>query len=181
MDVKLGRADAHTLACRSGLAAAYEQVGRRSDAERLYEEVLARRRKAVRPDSPLLAADLAALGHHLLVRSRWSEAEPLLREALTIREKATPDEWGRYDAMSLLGVALLGQGRHANAEPLLVDGYEGMEARAARIPVPERSRLREAAERVIHLYAAWGRPDRAADWKTRVGLPDLPTEVFARP
>ena len=99
--------------------------------------MLARRRKAVQPDSPLLAEDLAALGHNLLEQSRWSEAEPLLREALAIREKATPDDWRRYDAMSLLGGALLGQGRYAEAEPLVVAGYEGMKAREARIAVPD--------------------------------------------
>ena len=102
-------------------------------------------------------------------QSRWSEAEPLLREALAIREKATPDDWARYDAMSLLGAALLGQGRYAEAEPLIVAGYEGMKAREARIIVPERPRLREAAERVIRLYEAWGQPEEAAAWKARAG------------
>ncbi len=181
MDVKLGRTDGHTLACLSGLAAAYEKVGRQSDAERLYVEVLARRRKTVPADSPLLAADLAALGRHLLGQSRWSEAEPPLREALAIREKATFDDWGRYDAMSLLGGALLGQGRDAEAEPLLVAGYEGMKTREARITVPDRSRLGEAAERVIRLYEVANRPEKAAEWKARAGMPDLPGDVFARP
>ena len=107
------------------------------EAEGLYRDVLARRRKAVQPDSPLLADDLAALGRYLLEQSRCSEAEPLLREAVAIREKATPDDWRRYDAMSLLGGALLGQGRYAEAEPLIVAGYEGMKAREPRIAVPD--------------------------------------------
>ena len=42
--------------------------------------------------------------------------------------------------MSLLGGALLGQGRYAEAEPLVVAGYEGMKAREARITVPDQSR-----------------------------------------
>jgi hypothetical protein len=129
----------------------------------------------------LLAGDLAALGRDLLEQSRCSEAEPLLREALAIRVKATPDDWRRYNAMSLLGGVRLGQGRHAEAEPLIVDGYEGMKARAARIAVPDRPRLREAAERVVHLYEGWGRPDQAAAWKAKLELRDLPAEVFARP
>ncbi len=36
--------------------------------------------------------------------------------------------------MSLLGGALLGQGRYAEAEPLVIGGYEGMKAREAKIP-----------------------------------------------
>ena len=83
--------------------------------------------------------------------------------------------------MSLLGDLLRGQGHHAEAEPLVVQGYEGMKAREPRIPVPERARLREAAERVVHLYEACNQPDRATAWKARLGLTDLPADVFARP
>ena len=83
--------------------------------------------------------------------------------------------------MSLLGESLLGQGRTTEAEPLVVQGYERMKARKSRIPTPERSRLREAAERVIRLYEACGELDQATVWKARLGMPDLPAEVFARP
>jgi hypothetical protein len=104
-----------------------------------------------------------------------------LREALAIRAKATPDDWRRYDAMGLLGGALLGQGKYAEAEPLIVLGYEGMKTREVRIPAPNRSRLREAAERVVRLYEGWGQPEKAATWKSKLGMPDLPADVFARP
>ena len=117
----------------------------------------------------------------LLGQSRWSEAEPPLREALAIREKVTPDDWSRYNDMSMLGAALLGQGRHAEAEPLVVSGYEGMKARETRITLTERYRLREAAERIARLYEAWDRPDQAAAWKATLGLRDLPAEVLAGP
>ena len=64
--------------------------------------------------------------------------------------------------MSLLGEALRGQCRYAEAEPLLVAGYEGLEAREATIPPPGRPQLAEAADRVVALYEAWGRPEQAA-------------------
>jgi eukaryotic-like serine/threonine-protein kinase len=100
---------------------------------------------------------------------------------LAIREQAIPDDWRRYHTMSLLGGALLTQVRHAEAEPLVVQGYEGMKAREPRIPAPSRFLLREGAERVVRLYEAWGKPDQAAAWKTKVGMPDLPSDVFAAP
>jgi hypothetical protein len=81
--------------------------------------------------------------------------------------------------MSLLGGALLDQGRYAEAEPLIVQGYEGMKAREARIFVPERRRLLEAAMQVVRLYEAWGKTYQAAAWKTKLGMPDLPKDVFA--
>jgi hypothetical protein len=116
-----------------------------------------------------------------LEQAQCSQAEPLLREALAIRVQATPDDWRRYEAMSLLGGSLVGQGRYTEAEPLVVDGHEGLKARAARIPAPEGFRLREAAERVIRLYEEWNQPEQATAWKAKLGLPDLPAEVFARP
>jgi hypothetical protein len=42
-----------------------------------------------------------------------------------------------------------------------------------------RPRLTEAAARVVRLYEAWGRPAQAAEWKVKLGLADLPDDVFA--
>jgi tetratricopeptide (TPR) repeat protein len=203
-EAKLRPDDPETLKSRNNLAYAYESIGRWSEAERLRRDTLARRREAIDrhlgPGSyvyktavypvqagalarlyPLLAGDLAGLGGCLLRQSRWTEAEPLLREALAMLQKARPDDWRRYQAMSLLGEALLGQGRYAEAESLIVPGYKELKARGARIPISERSSLREAAERVIRLYEEWGKTELAAVWKTELRMPDLPADVFTRP
>jgi serine/threonine protein kinase len=177
---KLGPDHPVTLNSRRSIADAYQSIGRWAEAEGLYREVV-RCRKAAAPDSPQLPDELVILGQVLSGRGRWSEAEPLLREAVAIRERATPDDWRRYHAMSLLSGALLGQGRHAEAEPSIVAGYEGTKAREARMTVPHRSRLRESAERVVRLYEGWGRPEQAAAWRAKLGMPDLPAEVFVRP
>ena len=44
----------------ASLASACEHLGRRSEAEHLYRDTLSRRRRTTKPDSPLLAGDLAA-------------------------------------------------------------------------------------------------------------------------
>ena len=54
--------------------------------------------------------------------------------ALAIREKSLPEEWSTSYTRSLLGGSLLGQGKFAEAEPLILSGYEGMKAREAKIP-----------------------------------------------
>jgi tetratricopeptide (TPR) repeat protein/tRNA A-37 threonylcarbamoyl transferase component Bud32 len=181
IESRLGPDHRWALDSRNGLAAAYESIGRLTRAEALYRDTLARRRKTAQPHSALLAADLTALAQNLLAQSRWPEAEPLLRESLAIQEKANPDDWSRYDAMSLLGWAILGQGRYAAAEPLVVDGYQGMKAREARVAAFERSRLREAALRVVRLYESWGRRGQADAWKSKLELRDLPVPIFAPP
>jgi hypothetical protein len=127
----------------------------------------------------LLASDLAVLSHDLLEQARWSEAEPLLRESLAIREKSIPDDYRRFNSMSLLGGALLGQGKHTEAEPLVIGGYEGMKARQAKIPATGALYLSEAAERVVRLYEAWDKPEKAAEWRVKTGTAELPDDVFA--
>ena len=98
-----------------------------------------RRRKVEKPDSPLLASDLAKIGMNLLKQSKWSQAEPVLRECLAIRQKALPDDWSRFNTTSQIGAALLGQSRYAEAEALVIEGYMGMKARAAIIPPPAKA------------------------------------------
>ncbi len=118
------------------------------------------------------------LGRNLLHQGRWSESEPLLRECLAIVEKATPDAWSRFNALALLGESLLGQRRFTEVEPALIAGYEGMKTRAALTPATERSRQCRASKRVVQMYDDWNRPDLAAAWKTKVGMRDLPADVF---
>jgi hypothetical protein len=110
-----------------------------------------------------------------------AEAESLLREYLTTPEKKTLDAWQSFETHSLLGGSLLGQRKYAEAEPHLLRGYERMLAREAKIPAPSRKRVVEAGVRIIRLYEAWNKPDQAEAWKARLGLRDLPAEVFALP
>ncbi len=129
------------LTFREGLAEAYELRGDWAEAERLHRLLVSRRRKVVGHDRSRLGDDLVALGRNLLMRSRWQEAESLLRESLQIDRTATIDRWRHYLALSQLGGSLLGQGRYVDAEPLIVQGYEGMKAREAKIPAPDKPRL----------------------------------------
>jgi eukaryotic-like serine/threonine-protein kinase len=50
-------------------------------------------------------------------------------------QKNRPDEWQLFRAESLLGASLAGQNEYAENEPLLLDGYQGMQARKGRIPM----------------------------------------------
>ena len=177
----LGPDHPSTLASRNNLAYAYEVAIRWADAEPLRRDTLTRRRKSVKPDSPVLAADLVDLGRNLLKQSKWSEAETFLREGLGIRVKAIPDDYRRFNADSLLGGALLGQGHFAEAESLIVGGYEGMKACEAKIPSRSKYHLSDAEELVVRLYEAWDKPDQAKAWASKLGLADLPTDVFAPP
>jgi eukaryotic-like serine/threonine-protein kinase len=67
--------------------------------------------------------------------------------------------------MSLLGGALAGQKQYNVAEPLLVEGFEGMRQRASKIPRDAQSRLGAAADRLAALYEARGNTAEAAKWR----------------
>jgi hypothetical protein len=101
----------------------------------------------------------------LLNQSHWTEAEPLLRECLAIREKAQSEMWSRFNTQSLLGGALLGQEKYVEAEPLLVKGYEGMKQREKTIPHQGQTRIPEALDRLIDLASATNKPDELKKWR----------------
>ena len=98
-------------------------------------------------------------------RQKWGDAEPVLRECLAIRQGKEADAWTTFNAQSLLGGALLGQKKYADAEPLLVHGYAGMKERAAKIPANGQVRLGQALERLVQLYDALGNQAEAARWR----------------
>ncbi len=125
-------------------------------------------RKALPKGSPQLAGLLAQIGLGLLEQKKWTEAESFLRECLAIREKTQPDVWSTFNTKSTLGGALLGQKKFADAEPLLLAGYEGMKQREKAIPAQAKIRLPEAVERLVQLYEATGKTDEAAKWRTEL-------------
>jgi hypothetical protein len=57
---------------------------------------------------------------------------------------------------------------YAEAEPLLVKGYEGMKTREQTIPKTGGGELRipQALDRLIELYTAINKPDEAKKWQT---------------
>ena len=113
--------------------------GRERQARRLAPGAIGRGSKTLPKDSPATGRLLAQIGLSLLQQKKWTEAEPLLRECLAIREKTQPDVWSTFNTKSLLGGALLGQKKYAEAEPLLLAGYEGMKQREKTIPPQARS------------------------------------------
>jgi tetratricopeptide (TPR) repeat protein len=148
------------------LLTAYTRAGKSTEAASLVQENLAATRKTLPADSPPLAAALASAGLALLELKRWADAEPVLRECLTIRQAKEPDGWTTFNSRSMLGDALLGQKKYADAEPLLRQGYEGMRRRADKIPPQWKGlRLRQALERLVRLYDAWDKPEEAAKWR----------------
>jgi serine/threonine protein kinase len=169
---RLGTYDPNTF--RDSRPEPYQRAGRFDEAERIWRRELEHWRK--RRDSVALTEQtrrLELLSVNLLLQNRPAEAEPLAREALVLHEKTqhTEREWRRpyvMNLMNLLGGALLGQKKYAEAEPLLVQGYEGMKQGEATMIAPWRFRLTEAGERVIRFYEETNQPEKARQWRERL-------------
>jgi len=143
----------------------YVRAGKTEQAAALAKELLADVRAKLPRESPQLAGQLAAIAMPLLQAKSFAEAEPLARECLAIREKKEPEDWRTFNTKSLLGGALLGQKKYAEAEPLLLAGYEGMKQREAKILPPNKVRLTQALERLVQLDEALEKKDEAAKWR----------------
>ncbi len=165
MRLKHGTEHSSTLTLMGNVALAHHEAGKLPEAETLLRELIIIRRRQPSVDELVLASALALLGDCLLGQGKFSEAEPVLRESLTIRDQKQPKHWSRFNTQTLLGAALAGQKKYAEAEPLLLSGYEGLKAREKQIPEPKRRSLGEAAERLMKLYDAWGKPNEADKWR----------------
>jgi hypothetical protein len=102
-----------------------------------------------------------------LSQGKFSESERLAREVLEIDKKTQPEDWQRFRAASLLGASLAGRKKYAEAEPLLLEGYQGMVARKNRIAVPDWYHLERARMWIVELYKAQGKPEKAAKWRQK--------------
>ncbi len=165
---QIGETHNVTVAAQNSLGYVLDARGDAAGAVREYRIAVewGRRRSDTRWR---LAFDLRSLGRSLLATGAWTEAEAALREALAINETALSFPFEIHDDRSLLGAALLGQGRLDEAGPLLRSGYEGLAANRELLPAYYRSHLPEALDRLIAWGEATGKADEVTAWKAERG------------
>jgi tetratricopeptide (TPR) repeat protein/tRNA A-37 threonylcarbamoyl transferase component Bud32 len=162
----LGPDHRDTLTAAHNLGVYLADLGRGDLAEPLLARATAGRQAVLGPDHPQTLAGLNILALLHERQGDAAKAEPPLRALLAVREKQVPAVWSTHNTRSRLGGALSGQGRYAEAEPLLLAGFRGLVDRAADIPLEYRNpRLQEAATRLARLCAATGKPAEAARWR----------------
>ena len=163
-----GEQHPNTLLTMRKLADLYRATGRYDQAEALYAGVLEGRRKSLGDDHPDTLEALALSGRIAVLQRKDAAAETLLRQALSAYEKTAPDAWERYNCQTWLGASLAGQKKYAEAEPLLISGYEGLLQRESKIPAADRTDLAEAGARIATFYQEWGKPEKAAEWQQKL-------------
>jgi tetratricopeptide (TPR) repeat protein/predicted Ser/Thr protein kinase len=165
---RFGSDHPEVLATLRELGQNYRDAGKLADALSRFEEAV--RRAKDRPGPPLLTLPsfLADLGSAYILDKKFTEAETVLRECLSVKEKQQRDDWIAAYAKSQLGEALWRQQKYADAEPLLLAGYEGLLAKEKDIPLTGKNNLPDAINRLVKFYEAWDKPEEAAKWRKKL-------------
>ena len=150
----------------ANLAGALRLEGRLAEAAARNEEALTISRPALGRDHPTVARQEVGLARIYLDQGRPAAAKPLLLHALEVQQRSyAASDWRLGATQSLLGAAYTGLSRFAEAEPCLLRAFEllpekpGSEARQAR-------EARANLSRLAALYEAWGRPEKAAPYRS---------------
>ena len=165
------------------------------EAARQFDKAEAWRRKwlaVVKQNSGVVsvayAAQLASLALDLFRQKKYAEAELILRECLDLREKLVQKKqaaaWPVANVKSMLGEALLGQNKPAEAEPLLLAGYKGLKQDEKAIPEKTRDEcMTEAIQRLIVLATDTSKPDNVKKWQAELAKypAQKPAEKTATP
>jgi non-specific serine/threonine protein kinase/serine/threonine-protein kinase len=164
----LGKQHPDTAYTMFVLGQVYRERGKYAEAEPLFAEVLAIRRRVLGEEQADTVDAKVNLGETKLLRGNYPESETMLREALANLEKIAPDEWSRYNCQGYLGAAIAAQKRFAEAEPMLLSGYDGMMRTRDGMAAGERKYLGRAIERIEQFYLACGKPSEAAAWHSKL-------------
>ena len=139
------------------LGSLHSSLGSYAEGERLMRKLLASQSLPRRPRP----SALAVLAQNLLGQGKFKEAETALLESVELRRKTMPKSWLLWNSLSMLGESLAGQSKYDQAEATLLEAYEKMQPPNSSMG---RLRKREALERIVEFYKAWGKPREAAAW-----------------
>jgi serine/threonine protein kinase/tetratricopeptide (TPR) repeat protein len=160
----------------NNLARALREQGRYDEAAEALQEAVQMTRGAFGNDHQLVAIYSINLASIQLARNQPAAAETLLREGLRIRSRAPgivpvrrrtmrEDDWSLGATRSLLGACLLAERRYPEAENALLDARRQLEA----LPASGGTEMKVVIARLIDLYVAWGKPDKAASFRAQLG------------
>ena len=114
------------------------------------------RRRTLGPEHPTTINAILWLSRVLVEQRRAADADVLLREAGAYYAKSTTDDWGRYNYQTLLGATRALQKEYADAEAVLISGYEGLAARIATIPYEHRWFVQTASQGTVTTVSCVG-------------------------
>ncbi|MEM1180655.1 MAG: tetratricopeptide repeat protein [Acidobacteriota bacterium] len=170
-----GRENPKTLALASNLGGVLRDLDRHGEAEEHLQHTLDIKRRELGDEHPSTLVSTKNFSSLLLKTSRTSEALFLLEEALPTAGRVLGESSPvTAELRSLLGEALLGLGDYQQSERHLLQAHRELDA---ALPPGRAATRRASAERIRALYRAWGKPDRAPEF--RAGEAAFPASTAA--
>ena len=149
----------------NNLALLLRDKGEYDQAIALFREVTALDRKSLGDDHPYVASSLNSLASTLARKGDHRAAEELFRQAMDIQRKTFPEKsWQIATTKLLLASGYIETARYREAEPLLLEALPIIEGSFGR----DHPRTQAVLRRLVGLYDAWGRPDRADPYRAPV-------------
>ncbi|UCG58249.1 MAG: serine/threonine protein kinase [Phycisphaerales bacterium] len=147
------------------LADVYRAQGRYKEAEQLYKTNLEKQRQVLGEDHNNTVATMVHLARLYTEQQRYEEAELLFRQALdSRRRKLAGDHPDTLHYMHELAVLHMLQNRYGEAEPLLIEALEGRRLKLG----DEHPQTLESWNKLIELYDAWSKPEKADKWRAKL-------------
>ncbi|HRK30737.1 MAG TPA: tetratricopeptide repeat protein [Tepidisphaeraceae bacterium] len=137
--------------------------GQLDRAVELFRDALKIRRQILPAEHPDIAAAMSQLAD-ALTRADQSPAEAveLATAALAVRQRVFGEShWATCNTRSVLGAALAANGKAAEAEPLLLQSYDGLKTGSSLGVRPQV----DAANRLVVFYEKMGKMDESNRWK----------------
>jgi tetratricopeptide (TPR) repeat protein len=160
----------------NNLSRVLREQKRSDEAAAALQDALDIARAAFGGDHQLVAIYSINLASLRLTQERPAAAEALLREALRVRVRSPQlvpgrrrtfleDDWSIGATRSLLGASLVGLARYDEAEAVLLEARRDLDA----LPRPHDRELKATLARLAGLYDAWGKPDKASEYRALLG------------
>jgi serine/threonine protein kinase/tetratricopeptide (TPR) repeat protein len=129
-----------------------------------YQQALA----AKKADAPDTLAARQAFGVVLAAENRLTPAAYHLAAVLHARQRlGVADDFDTQVCRLELGAMRLKLRKFGEAESLLLEAYAGLKRHEGAIP-EAKLRATEALERLVQLYNAWGKKDKATEWRQKL-------------
>jgi eukaryotic-like serine/threonine-protein kinase len=162
---KLGDTHSTTQTALAGFTDLRRRQGRLAEAETLQRQLM---KTLSASDPSAVRIEGRYLAEILFLQKKYKEAEQFARQSVTEYSKQKKEIWKRYYAQSLLGAILMEQKRYAEAEPLLISGFEGMQKNKQKMIDDDREYMKNAENWLVDVFKRQGNTAKAAEWSQKL-------------
>ncbi len=155
-------ADSHLIAYLNQLSKAMEDQGAADGYTGILAKVIADYRARSGDDAVRTLRPEAALAGLLVKRKDFAGAETLLKHTMGIAASLKPDDEAAVSVQTAYAELDLSREHFADAEQRLQAIHEVL----GKTLGPEHRRVRAVESRLAKLYDAWGKPERAAEYRS---------------